>query len=73
MLPPGESQPSQPTERAVDLLRDLPTHVLNKILGGLPAGDVVRTSVLSPSWRRRWESVPGLDIELHDVRNEAGA
>ncbi|XP_021308565.1 F-box/LRR-repeat protein At3g26922 isoform X2 [Sorghum bicolor] len=74
MLPPGESQPPQPTERAVvDLLGDLPTHVLDKILAGLPAGDVVRTSVLSTPWRCRWESVPGLDIELHDVRDEAGA
>jgi hypothetical protein len=34
---------------------------------------VVRTSVLSPPWRRRWESVPGLDIQLHDVRDEGGA
>ncbi|CAD6341106.1 unnamed protein product, partial [Miscanthus lutarioriparius] len=39
----------------------------------MPARDVVRTSVLSPPWRRRWESVLDLDIELHDVPDEAGA
>jgi hypothetical protein len=73
MLPPGESQPPPQPERAVDLLGDLPTDVLDKILAGLPARDVVRTSVLSPPWERRWESVPGLDIELHDVGYDSGA
>ena len=70
-----ESQPTPPQqpERAVDLLGDLPTDVLDKILASLPPRDVVRTSVLSPPWHRRWESIPGLDIELHDVRDEGGA
>ncbi|CAD6343499.1 unnamed protein product [Miscanthus lutarioriparius] len=35
--------------------------------------EIESTSVLSAPWRRRWESVPGLDIELHDVPDEAGA
>ncbi|KAG0542461.1 hypothetical protein BDA96_02G106300 [Sorghum bicolor] len=78
MLPPGESQqppppPPPPAERAVDLLRDLPTELLDKILAGLPARDVVRTSVLSPPWERRWESVAGLDIQLHGVSDDTGA
>ncbi|RLN34557.1 hypothetical protein C2845_PM03G23320 [Panicum miliaceum] len=29
----------------------------------------MRSSVLSPAWRRRWESVPGLDVDLDGVRS----
>ena len=75
MLPPGESQPPPPpppVERAVDLLRDLPTELLDKILAGLPACDVVRTSVLSPPWERQWESTAGL-IWSSTVSDDTGA
>lgn len=66
MLPTGDSQ-SQPLPAAAALeLSDLPTDVLNKLLAGLPASEVVRTSVLSQTWRSRWESVPGLEIDLDD-------
>jgi hypothetical protein len=59
-------------ERAVDLLRDLPTELLDKILAGLPACDVVRTSVLSPPWERQWESTAGL-IWSSTVSDNTGA
>ena len=47
----------------------LPTEIQNDVLARLPARDVVRTSVLSPVWRRRWESVPDLDVDLGGVRS----
>ena len=77
MLPPAESQqppppPPPPAERAVDLLRDLPPELLDKILAGLPARDVVRTSVLSQPWERRWESTAGL-ISSSTVSDDTGA
>jgi hypothetical protein len=64
-LPTGDSQPL-PAPPAVRQLDDLPSDVLYKLLAGLPAGDVVRTSVLSQAWSSRWESVPDLDIDLDD-------
>ena len=71
MLPTGDSSPPLPpapalNKPAVRQLDDLPSDVLNKLLAGLPASEVVRTSVLSQTWRRQWESVPGLDIDLDD-------
>jgi hypothetical protein len=64
-LPTGDSQPL-PAPPAVRQLDDLPSDVLYKLLAGLPAGDVVRTSVLSQAWSSRWESVPDLNIDLDD-------
>lgn len=38
--------------------------MLNIILARLPFEELVRTCRLSRAWRRRWESVPGLDIRF---------
>ncbi|CAD6220336.1 unnamed protein product [Miscanthus lutarioriparius] len=69
MLPTGDySQPlpAPALTPAVRQLDDLPSDVLNKLLAGLPASEVARSSVLSQTWRSRWESVAGLDIDLDD-------
>ncbi|KAI4998602.1 hypothetical protein ZWY2020_053944 [Hordeum vulgare] len=48
----------------LDELMSLPPEMLNNILARLPFKELVRTSRLSRAWRRRWESVHGLDIRL---------
>ncbi|GJN16026.1 hypothetical protein PR202_gb02976 [Eleusine coracana subsp. coracana] len=45
-----------------DLLTSLPLEVLDKILCRLHIYDVVRTAALSRAWRRRWESLPTVDL-----------
>jgi hypothetical protein len=45
-----------------DLLASLPLEVLDNIFSRLHIYDVVRTSVLSRAWRRRWESLPTVDL-----------
>nr|CAB3483172.1 unnamed protein product [Digitaria exilis] len=50
------------TVAAPDLLSQLPLEVLDKILSRLHIYDVVRTSVLSRAWRRRWETLPTVNI-----------
>ncbi|KAF8654465.1 hypothetical protein HU200_061653 [Digitaria exilis] len=50
------------TVAAPDLLSQLPIEVLDKILSRLHIYDVVRTSVLSRAWRRRWETLPTVNI-----------
>ncbi|OEL25253.1 hypothetical protein BAE44_0013727 [Dichanthelium oligosanthes] len=49
-------------EAAPDLLSPLPLEVLDKILSRLHIYDVVRTSVLSRAWRRRWEALPTVNL-----------
>ncbi|CAL5088113.1 unnamed protein product [Urochloa decumbens] len=49
---------------ASDVLLSLPPEVLDEILGRLGLCSAVRTSVLSRAWRRRWESLPFLDIDI---------
>ena len=66
MLPTGDSHAQPLPAPNVRQLDDLPSDVLYKLLAGLPAGDVVRTSVLSQAWSSRWESVPDLEIDLDD-------
>jgi len=66
MLPTGESHHQPLPAPAALELDDLPPDVLNKLLADLPASDVVRTSVLSQTWRSRWKSVPDLEIDLDD-------
>jgi hypothetical protein len=45
-----------------DLLTPLPLEVLDKILCRLHIYDIVRTSVLSRAWRRRWETLPTVNL-----------
>ncbi|WVZ65130.1 hypothetical protein U9M48_014542 [Paspalum notatum var. saurae] len=47
---------------AADALLSLPPEVLDEILGRLDLRDAVRTSALCRAWRRRWESLPSIDI-----------
>jgi hypothetical protein len=47
---------------APDLLSPLPLEVLDKILSRLHIYDVVRTSVLPRAWRRRWETLPTVNL-----------
>uniref|UniRef100_A0A0D9XE71 Uncharacterized protein n=1 Tax=Leersia perrieri TaxID=77586 RepID=A0A0D9XE71_9ORYZ len=56
------------TATAEDALISLPPDVLDGILTRLGLRDAVRTSALSRAWRRRWESLPSLDISFpfHD-------
>ncbi|RLM84810.1 hypothetical protein C2845_PM04G07380 [Panicum miliaceum] len=61
-------QPPTP-EGALDTL---PTEIQDDMLAHLLARDVVRTSVLSPAWRRRWEFVSDLDISIHSWETAAG-
>ncbi|KAG8047571.1 hypothetical protein GUJ93_ZPchr0008g13807 [Zizania palustris] len=57
--PPSDGDPDAAAaeERSVDCL---PEDILKNIVSRLPISDAVRTSMLSRSWRRRWESTPGL-------------
>ncbi|MQL69361.1 hypothetical protein Taro_001660 [Colocasia esculenta] len=50
---------SSTSEIRMDLDR-LPNSVIEEILGRLPIQDAVRTSLLSRSWRHRWQSTPRL-------------
>ncbi|OEL15046.1 hypothetical protein BAE44_0023934 [Dichanthelium oligosanthes] len=47
---------------ASDALLSLPPEVLDEILARLDLRDAVRTSALCRAWRRRWESLPSLNI-----------
>ncbi|CAN6182458.1 unnamed protein product [Urochloa humidicola] len=47
-----------------DALLSLPPEILDEILGRLDLCDAVRTSALSRAWRRRWESLPSVDIVI---------
>ncbi|KAK3123600.1 hypothetical protein QOZ80_8AG0633410 [Eleusine coracana subsp. coracana] len=49
-------------EGATDALASLPLEVLDDIFSRLHIYDVVRTSALSRAWRRRWESLPTVDL-----------
>nr|CAB3456263.1 unnamed protein product [Digitaria exilis] len=67
------SHPPPPPPTPVGTMDALPPELQTTILSRLPARDVVRTSILSRPWRRRWESVPDLDIDLTDLHSWATA
>lgn len=65
----ADSPPSrrlQLAAAAADALSSLPIDVLDNILSRLHIYDVVRTSALSREWRRRWESLPSVDLSHSD-------
>ncbi|KAK3121894.1 hypothetical protein QOZ80_8BG0662500 [Eleusine coracana subsp. coracana] len=47
---------------AADALSSLTIDILDNIFSRLHIYDVVRTSALSREWRRRWESLPSVDL-----------
>ncbi|PHU02166.1 hypothetical protein BC332_27417 [Capsicum chinense] len=58
---------------SLDVISNLPAHVLDDILICLPLRDVVRTSILSNKWRFNWCRLPALmlDQTLWDTTNES--
>uniref|UniRef100_A0A0E0QGK5 F-box/LRR-repeat protein 15/At3g58940/PEG3-like LRR domain-containing protein n=1 Tax=Oryza rufipogon TaxID=4529 RepID=A0A0E0QGK5_ORYRU len=61
---PAQAPPPPPPPRT-DMLMALPSDILDdRILVLLPFHKLVRTSCLSRAWRRRWESIKNLEIEL---------
>ncbi|CAI9292400.1 unnamed protein product [Lactuca saligna] len=51
-------------EDGVDLISNLPDHVLQLILSGIPSTEeAIRTSILSRRWRHLWTSIPSIDID----------
>lgn len=46
-----------------DRISDLPTHLIDKILDGMPICDAARTSTLSKTWKNIWETHPNLHLE----------
>ncbi|BAT08316.1 Os09g0443000 [Oryza sativa Japonica Group] len=67
-VPGGEEE-----EEAKDALISLPPDVLDGVLTRLGLRDAVRTSALSRAWRRRWESLPSLDISFPFPHQEGAA
>uniref|UniRef100_A0A0D9X8N4 F-box domain-containing protein n=1 Tax=Leersia perrieri TaxID=77586 RepID=A0A0D9X8N4_9ORYZ len=61
-LPPPASRQRRRVEPATDVLDSLPFDILDNILSRLHIYEVVRTSALSRAWRRRWESLPSVDL-----------
>ncbi|BAF23322.1 F-box/LRR-repeat protein At1g06630 isoform X1 [Oryza sativa Japonica Group] len=62
---PKRQRVAPPPPRRTDMLMALPPDILDdRILALLPFDKLVRTSCLSRAWRRRWESVRNLEIEL---------
>ncbi|KAG0543898.1 hypothetical protein BDA96_02G228400 [Sorghum bicolor] len=47
-----------------DALLSLPQEILDEILARLDLRDAVRTSALCRAWRRRWETLPSIDISI---------
>ncbi|KAF9623539.1 hypothetical protein IFM89_003329 [Coptis chinensis] len=48
------------SDRAPDIISNLPLNVIEGILMCLPLRDAVRTSILSRKWRYRWTTIPQL-------------
>jgi hypothetical protein len=47
-----------------DALLSLPQEILDEVLARLDLRDAVRTSALCRAWRRRWETLPSIDISI---------
>lgn len=56
-------------ELGKDVISNLPVDVLLNILSLLPTNDLVRTSVLSTSWRYVWKFFSVIDIDLDLVKD----
>ncbi|KAL3634986.1 hypothetical protein CASFOL_022040 [Castilleja foliolosa] len=50
--------------KSIDILNQLPQHILHHIISLLPQKDAIRTSVLSKSWRYLWHG--RLNVEFRD-------
>ncbi|KAL8521514.1 hypothetical protein ACS0TY_011868 [Phlomoides rotata] len=48
----------------VDSITNLPSNIIDTILGCLPLRDVVRTSILSREWRHKWVSCPDIVFDF---------
>ncbi|KAI3453929.1 hypothetical protein Pfo_010592 [Paulownia fortunei] len=48
----------------VDLISDLPSSIIENILGCLPLRDVARTSILSRGWRYKWLTCPEIVFDF---------
>ncbi|KAI3711226.1 hypothetical protein L2E82_41160 [Cichorium intybus] len=60
----SEQANTSESEDGVDLISNLPDHVLQSILSRLQGTEeVTRTSILSRRWRYLWTSVPSIDID----------
>ncbi|EEE68821.1 hypothetical protein OsJ_27589 [Oryza sativa Japonica Group] len=63
-MPSGEAKRRRSPAVEPDYLAALPPEIVDNIISRLGVRDVVRTSVLSHAWRRRWRSVRGLDLDF---------
>lgn len=54
-------------EMEVDIISNLPAHIIDKILSHLSLRDAVRTSVLSSKWRYKWVTLPNLIFDNQSV------
>ncbi|KAI8539285.1 hypothetical protein RHMOL_Rhmol09G0169900 [Rhododendron molle] len=50
------------TDGNLDLISDLPRHIIDCVLNRLPLHDAVRTSILSRKWRGYWATLRHLDL-----------
>ncbi|KAI3790669.1 hypothetical protein L2E82_03886 [Cichorium intybus] len=66
-----ERQEASKHEDGVDLISSLPDPILILILSGLPSTEeLIRTSILSRRWRYLWTSIPSIDLEYRQGRNQ---
>uniref|UniRef100_A0A0E0EM80 F-box domain-containing protein n=1 Tax=Oryza meridionalis TaxID=40149 RepID=A0A0E0EM80_9ORYZ len=63
-MPSGEAKRRRSPAVEPDYLAALPPEIVDNIISRLGIRDVVRTSILSHAWRRRWQSVRGLDLDF---------
>ncbi|XP_060207923.1 F-box/FBD/LRR-repeat protein At1g13570-like isoform X2 [Lycium barbarum] len=56
------------TTSGVDTISNLPSNILDGILGCLPLKDAVKTSILSKDWRYKWVTRQKLDFDEKNVQ-----